>query len=668
MGLLRDAKARSRDSTMQALLVDSHEDLRPVRARALMARGWAVEDCADADQALAWVQSARRLDLLITEAVFEKGRSGLEVRDAVRARFPGARVLFTTRFDLTGFERALGSSPVLIDRPYEPGELIEEVNAVMKAPGPPMANAGGPLLQPGMRLGNYEIQEWVRSDARAETYRALQLGVDRLVGLVLLRPEHARDPEMVAQFKARERAKASLNHPRVAPLYEAGEEGGYIYYTREVPRGRSLKEMQDTGELLNERALVELLYGVAEVMAHATSHGFHYREISAWDLYLDEDHQASLVNIFRPEGDDLGSEGSQTVEALLKLLRGRVAGGRAGSLLQSLSLVGHDWASLYQEMTAVRDAMREHSLQHRIEKEDPAAFENPAQKAIPWWVWISVTVALIVVAALGALTGNPAQTVTEAKREEMIAIPAGPFLYQKGEARSLPGFWMSRAEVTLGQYAEFLQALESGPAGQFDHPDQPKSKQGHVPEGWKDLLEAAKSGASVSGQKISLETPVHGVDWWDAFAYAKWKGHRLPTEEEWEKAARGPAGRIYPWGDEQKGAAANWGTDYDAAGKAGGKVDGYNLWAPEDRKTDDVSPYGIQDMAGNVQEWTAGERQGEAWPEHPEFPDVRVPVARGGHFASPPDEQVLTSRHFAESALEASPVRGFRTVSDRAGP
>jgi formylglycine-generating enzyme required for sulfatase activity len=653
---------------MQALLVDSNDSLRPVRATALMARGWGVQAFATAEEALVWLGTgARALDLVITEAVFEAGPTGFEVRDAARGRFPGVRVLFTTRFDLTGFDEVLAGAPVLLDTPYEAGELIEAVNAVQKAPGPPVVDGEGPLLREGTRLGNYEVRDLVREDSMTETYLAVQQGVERLVGLVLLRPDRARVAEQLEQFKARERAKAALNHPRIAPLYEAGEEGGYHYYTREVPRGRSLREIEAAGEMLGARAVAELIYGVAEVMEYATSRGFHYREISDWDVYLDEDHQASLVNIFRPEGDDQGEESAQTVEAFLMLLRGRVSGGKASGLLQSLKLVEHDWSSLLQEMAGVRDAMREHSIQHRIEKEHPEVYKGSGQRAIPWWVWISAGVVLVVVAALGALTGNPSQKVAEARAVEMVMIPAGPFLYQKGEKRTLPAFWMSRTEVTLGQYAEFLQAAgNKGTA--FDHPDQPKTKVGHAPEGWRDLLAAARSGATVNGQKISLETPIYGVDWWDASAYARWKGHRLPTEEEWEKAARGTNGNSYPWGKEERKAAANLGGDYDAKGLKGGAVDGFNLWAPVDRKTEDVSVFGIQDLAGNVEEWTAGEVTGQAWSEHPDYPDVRVPVARGGHYAYPPGDMLLTSRHFADSAQERSAARGFRTVSDRGAP
>jgi formylglycine-generating enzyme required for sulfatase activity len=71
-------------------------------------------------------------------------------------------------------------------------------------------------------------------------------------------------------------------------------------------------------------------------------------------------------------------------------------------------------------------------------------------------------------------------------------------------------------------------------------------------------------------------------------------------------------------------------------------------------------------MAGNVSEWTASEFKGEPWPAHPDYPDLRIPVVRGGHFALKSSHDLLTARFFAESAEETTLARGFRTVSDTA--
>ena len=105
----------------------------------------------------------------------------------------------------------------------------------------------------------------------------------------------------------------------------------------------------------------------------------------------------------------------------------------------------------------------------------------------------------------------------------MVLVVAGEFLYGEQKERvSLPGFYMDKYEVTVKRYASFLQV--SG------------LKQ---PAYWN---QASQAGAE--------NRPVIGVDWFDADVYCRHYGKRLPTEQEWEKAARGTDGRTYPWGNE----------------------------------------------------------------------------------------------------------------------
>jgi formylglycine-generating enzyme required for sulfatase activity len=251
----------------------------------------------------------------------------------------------------------------------------------------------------------------------------------------------------------------------------------------------------------------------------------------------------------------------------------------------------------------------------------------------------------------------------EALEVTMVPVKGAEFLYQRGEKRRLPDFWIDKHEVTIGQYAEFLDALkkDEAKAASYDHPDQPKSKKNHQPDGWSAYLQAALTAGSFNGQPININCPVVRVDWWDAHAYAKWRGNRLPTEEEWERAARGTDGRSYPWGNEARPEAANLGGDYNSKG-SGGKIDGFNFSAPVDKMPLDVTPEGVAGMAGNVEEWTG------SWGTHPDFPDLLVPIARGGSFEMALSGDALTLRTFSQSPKDASYARGFRTVRDSEPP
>ena len=156
--------------------------------------------------------------------------------------------------------------------------------------------------------------------------------------------------------------------------------------------------------------------------------------------------------------------------------------------------------------------------------------------------------------------------------------PAGPDEAPKHKI-TLSAFYIGKHEVTNHQYQAFVKATGHRPP---DHPDNPKYSlwRGNV------LLDGIG------------ELPVVNVSWDDAVAYCKWAGGRLPTEAEWEKAARGTDGRTYPWGnDPVTGNRTNYG------------IEGVTFWegpstlAKKDQYEFGKSPYGAYEMAGNVWEW-----------------------------------------------------------------
>jgi formylglycine-generating enzyme required for sulfatase activity len=240
----------------------------------------------------------------------------------------------------------------------------------------------------------------------------------------------------------------------------------------------------------------------------------------------------------------------------------------------------------------------------------------------------------------------------------MVYVPGGAFWMGSGdddpnawvdeEPRRevfLYAFWIDRTEVTNAQYAAFLQ-------------DQGNQVEGYQP--WLDveagdcLIEQA--GDAFRPKAGYEDHPVIRVTWYGAHAYCEWAGKRLPTEAEWEKAARGPDGRIYPWGDEFDGTRLNFcDTNCPRDSRQEAWDDGFAETAPVGSYPDGASPYGALDMAGNAWEWVADL-----------YREIRhdARVIRGGGWESAPQSARAAARYNGFQATGYSYV-GFRCVQSR---
>jgi formylglycine-generating enzyme required for sulfatase activity len=282
-----------------------------------------------------------------------------------------------------------------------------------------------------------------------------------------------------------------------------------------------------------------------------------------------------------------------------------------------------------------------------------------AQKRQRYVLYASSTVLMCVLIGLGIFFFKQAGAVPEALKKlelTVVPVPAGQFTYQQGQKETTQAFYIDKYEVTIGQYIKFLAALSKAQPGEFAHPNQNNPNKDHRPEDWSRIIESIRTEGSYRGQKLTLNYPVFNVDWYDAYAYAKWAGKRLPTEQEWEKAARGLKGNSYTWGSVIGDPPyANVGFDY----KSNRIKERQAMVAREVNQNDkDISAFGVVGMAGNVSEWTASEAS------HPRFPSLTVHVVRGGNFTARRVE--LTSRILEEVNETRRNWLGFRCVSDKA--
>ena len=255
-----------------------------------------------------------------------------------------------------------------------------------------------------------------------------------------------------------------------------------------------------------------------------------------------------------------------------------------------------------------------------------------------------VGAAAALIAAIGGaafykMNGHSGNEIAGKDGAPAVLIPGGTFVMGNDEDSPrrevfVDAFYLDKYEVTVARYAAFSKA----------------SGNVKLPEEWDtvDLTNGA-------------ELPVVGVDWQDAQSYCQWSDRRLPTEAEWEKAARGNDERKFPWGDD---APSDERARFLKAYEKPVYKDGV---APVGSHPKGVSPFAVHDLSGNVWEWVA-DWFSESFPRA----DVRNPrgpnsgsakVLRGGGWYDPPERITATKRMHAPPQHRDDSI-GFRCARD----
>jgi formylglycine-generating enzyme required for sulfatase activity len=566
-------------------------------------------------------------------------------------------------------------------------------------------------------VGKYEILEEIGRGGFAVVYRARDTTLDRVVALKVLHPQLTTDPKFVQRFHQEAQTAARLHHPHIVTIHEVGEEAGQHYLAMTFLPGRTLDKHLAEGPLPMEQA-TSVVEQIADALGAVHERGLVHRDVKPANVMVDNKGQATLLDfgiVRAAEGTrltttmailgtpeymapeqadptdareidwraDIYALGVVTYEMLVgqppftgksptKVLYQHVhepppepctinpnmPAGLQPVLLKALAKKREDRYQSAQAMA--RD------LQMKVkafpQKRDRA---KGFHKAIVWIRGHRVASVLIValvllitlIVALGpwlwkaivgpVFTADDTQ-VRPADKMVMVYVPAGGFpmgsLQGDDDERPvhnviLDAFWIDRTEVTNAQYALCVN------------------------DGWCEASSYADD-TDYNGDGH----PVVGVSWYNANAYCEWVGGRLPTEAEWEYAARGPEGHIYPWGDTFGGRRLNF-CDANCvftAHQDAAHDDGYEKTAPVGSYPGGASWCGALDMAGNVWEWVADWYDAEYYDHSP----AKNPLGpssgegrgiRGGSWGQDANSARCANRNL-DYPTETFDINGFRCV------
>lgn len=466
-------------------------------------------------------------------------------------------------------------------------------------------------LPPGTRLEGerYEIVELIKTGGMGAVYRGQDVRLKKAVAIKQLLPAVQND-YLKERFEAEAGYLSQLVHPSLPRVTDTFERENCRFHVMDLIPGRDLDvhvEQQGPVSLEQARSITLQLLDVLGFL-HGQSPPVVYRDLKPANVLYSDDGKVTLVDFGLARSESavtataIGTEGYCPLEQYQGKAEPRSDIYALGATLYHL-VTGRcpqplNYLSPGSEVPPFLDAIMARAM--ALQPHDRYADVQSMRAAVEAW---DRTAPL---ARDGSL---------------LVEVPAGPALVGQGRSIELPAYLIDRTPVTQSQFRKFLQATGHRPQGEWER--------------W------SRPGAD--------DHPAVGVTWQDALEYCRWARKRLPTTDEWEKAARGADGRRFPWGEEFAADRCCHGETSSPRmlaltnGRGTMPVGAYPAGA---------SPVGCLDMAGNVWEWTAtaGERPGTR-------------LLKGGCWANR-DPQALQASGALEAAEGTSDCRrGFRGIA-----
>jgi formylglycine-generating enzyme required for sulfatase activity/tRNA A-37 threonylcarbamoyl transferase component Bud32 len=529
-----------------------------------------------------------------------------------------------------------------------------------------MTNPSTAIAELGQRLQaalgeGYEVGRPLGSGGFAVVFLVRDLQLKRRLAVKVLSPDLITSNTMIERFRREAEAIAGLSHPNIVPLHFIGQKDDLLYLAMACIDSGSLADRLAREPQLPIDDATRILTEVASALGHAHKRGIIHRDIKPQNVLLDADGRALVTDFGIARTLDASSiTASGLVLGTPAYLAPEQVSGEASDHrvdIYALGVMGYEIVTgrpPFEAPTAQAVLMKRLGAPpppvSKARPEVPPPLEqvidgclatNPDERfgsaadivriltgrtpssgghltssgrihsrasRPAAWVGAGALALVAVTAAVWLSTKRASRGAAAAKSaavqpvdSEMVLIPAGDYIvgsdsgpanafFRPAHRVTLAAFGVDRHEVSVGAYRAYVDSMR-------------------MPAPWRDSLPA-------------LALPVTHVTLSDATSYCRWKhpdGGRLPTEEEWEAAARGTNGRRFPWGDASTAGQANVASASTSPAPIGTFAAG-------------ATPEGIQDLIGNVWEWTSSTLR--PYPNGPAIPDSMQQhrVIRGGAF------------------------------------